>query len=189
MQIQSQLRANELEIQNYQQHEKALESEIAEYRLRLNRIPQTEQNLADISRGYEESKVNYNSLLQKQMQSQLATSLEREQQGEQFRIVDPPSLPYKPSAPKHFLVSLAGLILGIIVGISSASFVELTDVRIRLEKDLEGIITGSVLVGIPRLSTPLEDALRAKAQWRELGVAVPMIIFIVVANLYALYKG
>ena len=189
MQVQSQLKANELEIQNYQQHEKALESEIAEYRLRLNRIPETEQDLADISRGYEESKVNYNSLLQKQMQSQLATSLEREQQGEQFRIVDPPSLPYKPSAPKHFLVSLAGLILGIVVGVSSAGFVELTDLRIRLEKDLEGIIPGRVLVGIPRLSTPREDALRTKAQWRELGVAVPMIIFIVVANLYAFYKG
>jgi hypothetical protein len=81
------------------------------------------------------------------------------------------------------------LILGIVVGISAAGFVELTDVRIRLEKDLDGIIPGRVLVGIPRLSTPLEDDLRTKAQWRELGVAVPMIVFVVVANLYAFYKG
>jgi len=70
--------------------------------------PETEQELTDISRGYEESKTNYNSLLQKQMQSQLATSLEQRQKGEQFRIVDPPSLPKKPSAPNHLrLVSLA----------------------------------------------------------------------------------
>ena len=93
MQIQSQLQANQLEIQNYQQRQKNIESQISDYQARLNLTPQTEQELADISRGYDESMTNYNSLLQKQMQSQLATSLEQRQQGEQFRILDPPSLP------------------------------------------------------------------------------------------------
>ena len=74
---------------------KDLESQIATYRNRLNMTPQTEQQLADVSRGYEESKANYNSLLQKQNQSQLATSLAQRQQGEQFRVLDPPSLPDK----------------------------------------------------------------------------------------------
>src|ERR1700675_2273900 len=66
MQIQSQLKAIKLEIENYEQHAKELESQIATYRTRLNLAPQTEQQLADVSRGYEESKANYNSLLQKQ---------------------------------------------------------------------------------------------------------------------------
>jgi len=66
MQIQSQLKANRLEIQNYQQREQKIESDIAAYQARLNLTPTTEQELADISRGYEESKANYNSLLQKQ---------------------------------------------------------------------------------------------------------------------------
>jgi succinoglycan biosynthesis transport protein ExoP len=112
MQIQSQLKANGLEIQNYQQREKKIESDITTYQARLNLTPETEQELADISRGYEESKANYDSLLQKQNQSQLATSLEQRQQGEQFRILDPPSLPARPSAPNHLLISIAGLMLG-----------------------------------------------------------------------------
>src|SRR5207248_2375718 len=103
---QSQLKANQLEIQNDHQHVKDLESQITAYQTRLNLTPETEQLLADISRGYEESKSNYDSLLQKQMQSQLATSLEQRQQGEQFRVLDPPSLPDKPSAPNHFRISL-----------------------------------------------------------------------------------
>src|SRR6266849_3730355 len=102
MQIQSQLKANELEMQNYQGREKELQSQITAYHARLNSTPEREQELADVSRGYEESKANYNSLLQKQNQSQLATSLEQRQQGEQFRILDPPSLPVRPSAPNHF---------------------------------------------------------------------------------------
>ena len=116
MQIQSQLKANRLEIQNYQQQVKKIETQIADYQARLNLTPATEQELADISRGYEESKANYDSLLQKQNQSQLATSLEERQQGEQFRILDPPSLPARPSSPNHLLISLAGLLVGFAVG-------------------------------------------------------------------------
>jgi uncharacterized protein involved in exopolysaccharide biosynthesis len=189
MQSQSQLKANQLEIQNEQQHEKDLESQISAYQVRLNITPQTEQDLADISRGYEESKSNYDSLLQKEMQSQLATSLEQRQQGEQFRVVDPASLPNKPSAPNHFRISFGGLVLGIVVGTALAVFLELTDVRVRQEKDLERFVPARVLVGIPRLSTPREDHIRLMTQWMELGAAVAMAILIAIGNLLALYKG
>ena len=101
MQLQSQRKANQLEIANYQKQVKDITAKIAEYQARLNLTPEVEQELADVSRGYEETMSNYNSLLQKQMQSQLATSLEQRQQGEQFRILDPPSLPLRPSSPRH----------------------------------------------------------------------------------------
>jgi uncharacterized protein involved in exopolysaccharide biosynthesis len=189
MQVQSQLRANQLEIQNDQQHEKDLESQVAAYRSRLNMTPETEQELADISRGYEESKSNYNSLLQKQMQSQLATNLEQRQQGEQFRIIDPPSLPDKPSAPKRFRISLVGLALGLGLGMGLAAFLELTDVRVRQEKDLEGLVPARVLVGIPHLGTPQEDHARLLTSWTEIGAAVVMVLLILVGNLYSFYRG
>ena len=189
MQVQSQLKANQLEILNDLEHEKELESKITEYQARLNLTPATEQELTNISRGYEESKANYNSLLQKQMQSQLATSLEHRQQGEQFRIVDPPSLPDKPSSPNHLWFSMGGLIVGIFLGLGLASVLELTDVRVRQEKDLEGIVPVRVLVGIPRLSTPSEDHFRARGKWTELGAAAALVMLIVLGNLYAFYKG
>jgi protein tyrosine kinase modulator len=189
MQVQSQYKANQVEIQNYQQHEKELELQISSYQGRLNMTPEIEQELTDISRGYEESKTNYNSLLQKQMQSQLATSLEQHQQGEQFRIIDPPSLPDKPAAPNHFWISLGGLILGSAVGLLLAGFLELTDVRVWQEKDLEELVPARVLVGIPRLSTPKEDNSRLMVRWLEIGAAVAISVLITVGNLYAFYKG
>jgi polysaccharide chain length determinant protein (PEP-CTERM system associated) len=188
-QLQSQLRANQMEIENYQQHERDLESQASSYRTRLNMTPETEQELTDISRGYEESKSNYNSLMQKQMQSQLATSLEEHQKGEQFRIVDPPSLPNKPSTPNHFKVSLVGLALGIALGLGIATLLEFTDVRVRKEKDLVGIVPVSVLVGIPHLSTPGETRSRVFRRRTELGAATAMVILIVLGNLYAFVKG
>jgi polysaccharide biosynthesis transport protein len=189
MQVQSQLKANQLEILNDQRREKDLESQISGYQGRLNLIPETEQELTNISRGYEESKSNYNSLMQKQMQSQLATSLEHRQQGEQFRIIDPPSLPEKPSAPNHVRFSLGGLIVGLLLGLGLAFGLELIDVRVRQGKDLEGIVPVRILVGIPRLSTAEENYFRLLRWWTELGAAVAMVILIVLGNLYAFYKG
>ncbi|MFZ3334308.1 MAG: GNVR domain-containing protein [Candidatus Acidiferrales bacterium] len=189
MQIESQLKANQLEIQNYTKRQKELESQIAAYQARLNMTPETEQQLADISRGYEESKSNYKSLLEKQNQSQLATSLEQRQQGEQFSIIDPPSLPDKPSSPNHILVSLGGLVVGTIIGFGLALLMELADVRVRQEKDLERHVRAHVLVGIPHLNAPGEDRLRARARRMEIAAAVGMVILIVAGNLYSFYKG
>ncbi|MGC2015222.1 MAG: hypothetical protein WA657_05280 [Candidatus Acidiferrales bacterium] len=189
MQIESQLKSNQLEIQNYEKRQRDLESKVSAYQARLNLTPETEEELAVISRGYDESKANYDSLLQKQYQSQLATSLEQRQQGEQFSVIDPPSFPDKPSAPNHLLVSLAGLAVGIVVGLFLSALMELTDVRIQKEKDLEGLVPSRVLVSIPHLATAGEDRLRVHGRWKEIGAAVGIAILIVAGNLYALYKG
>ncbi len=189
MQVESQLKANQLEIANDDRREKDLDAEISAYQGRLNLTPETEQELINISRGYDESKSNYDSLLQKQMQSQLATSLEQRQQGEQFRIIDPPSLPEKPSAPNRLLFSLGGLFVGALLGLGLAFGLDLLDVRVRQEKDLEGIVPARVLVGIPRLRTPRENGLVVLRWWTELGAAMALVVLIVLGNLYAFYKG
>jgi succinoglycan biosynthesis transport protein ExoP len=189
IQIQSQLQANQLEIQNYQQREKNIDSQISDYQARLNLTPQTEQELADVSRGYDESMSNYNSLLQKQMQSQLATSLEQRQQGEQFRILDPPSLPTRPSYPNHLLISIIGLILGASLGLGLAGLLELTDVRVWQAKDLEGIFPARTLVALPHLSTPREERFGSTVRRVKIGATVAIIVSIVAGNLYSFYKG
>ena len=189
MQTQSQIKAIQLEIENDEKHTKELESQIASYRTRLDLTPQTEQRLADVSRGYEESKANYNSLLQKQNQSQLATSLQQRQQGEQFRILDPPSLPDKPTAPNHLLLSLAGLMAGVALGFGLAALLEMTNVLVRQEKDLEGLIPTRVLVGIPHLNAPGEDRFHTIFRRLEIGTAAVMALLILAGNLYAFYKS
>ena len=63
-----------------------------------------EQQLADLTRGYDQSKASYDDLLKKKNDSAMATSMELLQQGERFRILDPPSLPLKPSFPNRLTV-------------------------------------------------------------------------------------
>ena len=72
-----------------------LKAKVDEYQARLNQEPVREQQLADLTRGYEQSKANYDDLLKKKNGSEMATSMELRQQGERFRILDPPSLPHE----------------------------------------------------------------------------------------------
>jgi polysaccharide biosynthesis transport protein len=189
MQVQSQLKASALEIDNYEKHAKDLEGQIADYRARLNMTPQTEQELADVSRGYEESKANYDSLLKKQNQSQLATSLQEQQQGQQFKLLDPPSMPYKPSAPNRVLFSLGGLLAGAGLGVGLALLLELKSNVVRKQEDLEGIVPARVLVGIPHLNEPGEDRFNTTFRWLEIAAVSVMAVLILVGNVYTLHKS
>ena len=91
---------------------RSLKAKVADYQARLNQEPVREQQLADLTRGYEQSKANYDELLKKKNESAMATSMELLQQGERFRIIDPPSLPLKPDFPNRLKFCVIGLGVG-----------------------------------------------------------------------------
>ena len=116
LQLQSQLQANQVEIRNHEQMIADLKSKINDYQARLNQEPVREQQLADLTRGYDQSKATYDDLLKKKNESAMATSMELLQQGEHFRIIDPPSLPIKPSFPDRLKFCGIGLVVGLVLG-------------------------------------------------------------------------
>lgn len=189
MQIQSQLKANQMQIQSEKKAALTLEARIRDYQTRLNMTPVVEQELQQVSRGDEEAQANYKSLLDKQNASQLATNLEQNQQGEQFSLVDPASMPSMPSSPNHILISLGGLGAGIVLAVGLTILLELTMARIRQEKDLEGIVPVRVLVGIPHISTQVEQDRRMVRRWMERAAVLAMVLLIVAGNIYAIYRG
>lgn len=188
MQLESQIKANQQEIEDYQKHERDLESQATAYLERLKMAPEAEQELAEISRGYEESKANYNSLQQKQMQSQLATSLEQRQKGEQFRVLDPPSLPKNRLTPNRFKFSIVGLVLGTAIGFGMAVVLELMDLRIREEKDLQSLVPTPVIIRIPRLNTEKEEKQRHLVHLLDSGAVTIVVALLAAGNIWAFFK-
>lgn len=189
MQIQSQLKANRLEIQSREALIAKLEAKVNQYQARLNATPERQQELADIMRNYDESKKNYDELLGKTMQSSLATSLTRQQQGDQFRIIDPPSLPDKASFPDRFKFSLAALAAGLFLAVVFGAGTEFVDDRIRSEQDLIEAAPLPVLAEIPPLPTDKELAAHRWKPWIAVAAAVLIAIIIPSGILYAYYWG
>ncbi|MFZ1135691.1 MAG: hypothetical protein WAN69_12125 [Candidatus Korobacteraceae bacterium] len=175
LQLQSQLQANRSEIKNREQMITDLQARIDEYQARLNQEPVREQQLADLTRGYEQSKLTYDDLQKKENQSAMATSMELLQQGERFRIIDPPSLPIKPSFPNRLKFCFIGLAVGLALGAAVAMAFEGTDDRVYSEQELKGLLPVGVLSEIPII-----DALANKRAERKktlLGWATAAVVF------------
>jgi len=92
----------------YLMSKEELQKKIKEYQRRVEITPKIEQQLKELTRGYTVTKKEYQSLLDKKLQAELAANMEREQKGEQFKILDPAKLPEKPYKPLLFLHVLHG---------------------------------------------------------------------------------
>src|SRR6202050_5665805 len=112
-QIQSQLRSNEVEITNRERSMTALTAKVDDYQARLNQEPIREQQLADLTRGYDQSKANYDDLLKKKNESAMATVMVVQQRGERFQVIDPASFPQKPEFPNRLKFCGIGLGIGL----------------------------------------------------------------------------
>jgi polysaccharide biosynthesis transport protein len=179
LQMQGQLKANEVEIANREHAITVLKGQINVYQSRLNQEPVREQQLTDLTRGYEQSKANYDDLLKKKNGSEMATSMELRQQGEHFRIVDPPSLPLKPSSPNRLKLCGIGMAVGLLLGVGISAGSELMDDRIFSEKELKARISTVIISEIPDLATPEETAKRVKSAilgWVVTGIAFVVIL-------------
>ncbi len=149
VQLEGQVESNRLEIANREESIAALNGRIGEYRARLNAEPATEQQLADLTRGYEQSQTNYDDLLKKESDSEMATSMERMQQGERFTILDPPSLPSKPDFPNRLTFSGVALVAGFGLAFVVVAAFEVFDDRLKSEPEIRALLPTAVIWDIP----------------------------------------
>ena len=187
--LDSRLKATKAEIDGYQREMKQLRQRIKEFESRLNLTPLREQELAEVTRNYENSRQNYQSLLQKKLQSELATNLEKRQQGEQFRIIDPPSLPQKPSEPDRLQIVLIGWALGLCVGVGLTAAREITDDTVHDEKALRDLTHLPVLVCVPVLRSRREQVRKMLTRALEAGGATLLFLISVAMGVYTYIVG
>ncbi len=173
--LQGQLQANQAEITNREQAIASLRAKVNDYQARLNQEPVREQQLADLTRGYDQSKANYDELLKKKNGSEMATSMERLQQGERFRILDPPSLPLKPDFPNRLKFCGIGLAVGLALGFVVAGGVEMMDDRLYSEKEIKDLLPIAVISEIPEILNPSDERSSKKRMW--LGWAMAALVF------------
>jgi succinoglycan biosynthesis transport protein ExoP len=180
MEMESQIKANKVEIENRERATRDLQRQIGEYQARLNMTPVREQQLAGLTRDYEQSRKNYEQLLAKRDQSGMATDLEKRQEGEQFRVLDPPNLPQKPFSPNRLKLDLIGLVAGFVLGAVVLVGAELVDDRIYSKEELAGIVTAPILTEVPPLLTAFEQGKQIRAEWVQRGALGVLVVLVAV---------
>ena len=151
--IRSQLEVNQLAQQGRLKGRERIEQSINLYQARIRLTPLREQQYLELTRDYGSAKSSYESLLNKKKLSRMARNLERSQQGEQFRILDPANLPTTPYRPNRPLISLGGALAGLLLGLGLVTVLALLDKSLRNQRDVEFYLETPVLALIPLIST------------------------------------
>jgi succinoglycan biosynthesis transport protein ExoP len=189
IQLQGQLKANQIDMTNKEHEIAALKAKIDDYQRRLNDEPAREQQFADLTRGYEQSKANYDELLKKKNSSQMATSMELLQQGEHFQMIDPPSLPLKPDFPNRLKFCGIGLGIGIALGGALAGGTEFLDDRLYNEKALKELLPVNVISEIPAITSPKEETTQDRKLWLSWVTAGLVFAVVLAGSAISFFRG
>jgi polysaccharide chain length determinant protein (PEP-CTERM system associated) len=147
--LRAKLRQDEVMIADFAKQQTKIQEQIRLLEGRVQASPMVEQQLKELTRNYQSALDFYNDLLKKQQNSAMATDLAHQQEGEQFRVLDPPSLPTKPSFPKISYFAAAGLGGGMVLSLAILYFFMATDHTLHTEKEVEVYLKLPVLASLP----------------------------------------
>jgi uncharacterized protein involved in exopolysaccharide biosynthesis len=157
-QYQAQFQETRLDAKRLKEEMENLKEQIALYQKRIEETPKREQEMVQLNRDYDILKLYYQSLVDKKFQSQMAENLERKQQGEQFRILDPARLPEKPFKPNRDGLLAMGAVFGLAIGLGLTWFRESMDRSFYEVADLETYLELPVLATILNLNEEQKKA-------------------------------
>jgi polysaccharide biosynthesis transport protein len=199
-QLWGQLRSNSQEIEDFSKEQDRLTAAIAEEdarvkasatasQSRMAQIPLRRQQLAQLDREAEILTAEVSDLEKKRQQSRLVADIQQRDEGQQFREIDPPTLPIAPSSPKRLRINAAGAAFGIGLGLALAF---LMDSRHRLfysEKRLAKRFAAPLIIGVPVLQTPRERTTLKFKLFVEFVAGVAVAVIAVLAEYYAYRQG
>lgn len=141
-----------------------LQGEVRKYEAKLQLAPAVEEQYKALTRDHDTAQTFYNQLLAKKADSEMASDLERRQQGEQFRIMDPPNLPERPTFPNRPMFAGAGLAAGLALGGLLAFVIDMRDRTLRSERDVEQYLQIPTLVALPWVGS--HDSEDEESRWK-----------------------
>lgn len=110
----------ETEVASNRVRVRAFRDRVAELQGRLSIIPELEAELSGLNRDYNVTRSKYEQLLSRREASELARRADASEQDVQFRIIEPPRVPFTPSGPNRPLFYTVVLVLGVGAGVTMA---------------------------------------------------------------------
>src|SRR5277367_3527176 len=159
-QLRAKLRQDDQNIVDLTKAQAKIQSDIRTLQGRVQQSPVVEQEFKDITRDYQTASDGYNDLLKKYNTSEIANHLENQEDSEQFKIFDPPSLPSQPSFPNKTLLTAGGVGGGFALGLAILYLLAMLDKSLHSERDVEIGLKLPLLVSIPTLDVVAGKAKR-----------------------------
>ena len=138
-----------------------LQEQIALYQRRIENAPKLEQELISLNRDYDNTQKTYESLLSRRQEAEVAANMERQQKGEQFRILDPARLPDRPQSPDMRKLFAIFVMAGLGLGCGLIFALDYLDSSVKKPEIVPAKLGIPLLVAMPSVKSP-KDILRRR---------------------------
>jgi hypothetical protein len=141
-----------------------LRQSIAAVEQRLEAVPYRQSEFALLSRDHQATREQYESLVKRYEEARLGQNMEKEQQGERFRVLEAAVPPAGPTAPNRPRLLLMGMFLAGLLAALAVLAREQIDTSFHSADELRQFTNLPVLAAIPRLQPA------TGAQWARIAV-------------------
>ena len=170
-QLRAKMRQDDMSVADLTRRQNQIQSQIGALQGRLQLSPAVEQQFKELTRSYQAASDNYNDLLKRHEQASIAQSFTQDQQGEQFSMEDPPSLPMTPSFPNKAMFGGGGVAGGLALGLAILYLLAALDSSMHSERDVEVCLKLPVLAMVPTVDPAAVGRANQNGNPKELGFA------------------
>lgn len=133
-----------------------LKADIAEYEQRIENTPRRAAELDHLEAQYKNVTEAIRTLQLKQVDAEIGRTIETNNKGERFRVVESAELPTSPISPNRPVWFTAGTVLGMMLGLALLVIRETSDQSFHSVADVQDSLGLPVLAAVPELGTDSE---------------------------------
>jgi polysaccharide chain length determinant protein (PEP-CTERM system associated) len=163
--LESAIGAKVVEIADLESQIKQVQASINRVEGQINSTPLGEQQYVDLLRERDIARTKYLDLDGRLNTAQLSQDLENRGGGEKLEMLDAPSLPQEPTAPKRPLDIGIGAGLGLVLGVVLAAAREVKDTSLKNLKDVRAYTQMAILGSVPLLENDFVVRRRRRMAW------------------------
>jgi polysaccharide chain length determinant protein (PEP-CTERM system associated) len=176
------------EMKRLQEEQQHILSQVNQYQARVDATPLREQEIAALSREYQDTKAHYQGLLDKTYSADLATNMERNQASGFFTIIEPAHVPDKPISPHR--LPLFGMAIPFCFALSIGIVIirEKAKGAVRTERELRLLLPNAtpILGNIPMVAS--QETERRMRQVAAIAVSGSLTCVLAVAAFLWIYR-
>ena len=139
-----------------------LKADIAEYEQRIENTPRRAAELDHLESQYKNITESIRILQQKQVDAEIGRTIETNNKGERFRVVESAELPTAPISPNRPVWFVAGTVLGMMIGLALLVIREMSDQSFHSVVDVQDTLGLPVLAAVPMLDEGPHTSLTRK---------------------------
>jgi len=152
MTMRDKLRDYEVDASVYAGDIERLKADIAEYEQRIENTPRRAAELDHLESQYKNTTEAIRTLQLKQVDAEIGRTIETSSKGERFRVVESAELPDSPIKPNRPVWFVAGVVLGMMLGVGLLVVREMSDQSFHSVMDLQNVLGLPVLAAVPELA-------------------------------------